>query len=99
MYILNGLASFCNFFYRGAKAIVGGPRQATRNSAMPLMHQHSLTADFVGYEHSNRALLTCMMHTVIYYVLAVILFNYTVEHWGFFNSLYYATVLVSRCRS
>lgn len=95
MYILNGCISIFRFTSRGLRSIFLPSGEGTSDEQSPLLHsQHSLTSSFVDYEHSNHALRTCLLHTLTYYILVVVLFSFVVEKWDIVDSLYFATVLV-----
>lgn len=95
MYILNGFVSIFILTYRGVRSIFMRGQHHSVGERSPLLHQHSLTSDFKDYGHSTRALRTCLLHALAYYVLGIVLFSFVVEKWKIVDSLYYATVLVS----
>ena len=110
MYILNGFASLIKFTADGVQSLVLPTQEReTPNETTPLLddvqqqqlepahvEEAQLTAGFKSYRETTRALYTCLQHAVIYYVLVVILFSFVVEHWSVIDSVYFATVVVSR---
>jgi hypothetical protein len=53
----------------------------------------SLTAAYVTYDHSRRAIRTCLFNLAIYIALAVVAYSFVFEKWPIADSIYFATVV------
>lgn len=55
--------------------------------------QHSLTAEFESFSKSMEAVKICLIHTTLYYTLAIVGYSFLVEKWSIIDSLYFSTTI------
>ncbi|KAL7566722.1 hypothetical protein ACA910_017778 [Epithemia clementina (nom. ined.)] len=75
-------------------SLIRSPTRRCNNNNDIIGGAPSLTSGYTDYLHSSNALRLVLMHGIIYYTLAVILYSFVLDtKWTIIDSLYFATVL------